>query len=103
MNVNSIIPGLEEAVVCERLLGLLLVVPIAEHDVVAADEQLAGLIWRQHVAILVDHFDLGVRYGSSDRAHHVFQLIAHVAERAERGRLGHAIANLSIRSNKLKT
>ena len=58
----------EEAVRRHDLVGFFLLVPVAQHDLRAADRNLAGLPWRQIRAGVVDDGDIGRRHRQADGA-----------------------------------
>ncbi len=88
------VAGVHPACGVDHLGGLLRLVPVAQHDRVAAGAHLARRPARQHQAGLrVDHLHLDVRVHPPDRRHPPLHVVIGLGLAGDRGRLGHPVAD----------
>src|SRR6516225_8497132 len=77
----------------DRLAGLFLVIPIAEHDEIAARQQLTGGAARHDPSLRVDHLRLDMRHYPPDGRYPTFYRVVGRRGKTRWARLGHAVTN----------
>src|SRR5205085_10385470 len=79
------------------LARLLLVLPIAEHDQIAAGQEFAGGPARHDAALSVDNLRLDMRHRPPDGRYPPLERVVGRRYEASRARLGHAVADDDLR------
>jgi hypothetical protein len=77
----------------DRFARLLIVVPIAEHDEIAARQQFVGDTARHYAAFGIDDLGLDMRHRAPDRRDPAFERVVGRGDETRWTRLGHAVAD----------
>ena len=91
--MTAMIAGVHPAVGVEHVGGLFRLVPIAEHDAVAAGAEFAAFAARHDAALEIDHLDLDMRMDAPDGGHPPLQRIVGGALETDRAGFGHAVGD----------
>src|ERR1700761_9198437 len=87
------IAGMHPAIRVEHVGGLFRLVPIAEHDAVAAGAEFAPRTTRHHAPFEIDDLDLDMRVDAADGRDAALQWVVGRALEADRAGFGHAVSD----------
>src|SRR5260370_21681507 len=87
------VAGMHPAIGVEHVGGFFSLIPIAQHDAVAAGAEFAAFAAGHDAAFEIDDLDLDMGVNAADRGHPALQRVVGRALKTDRAGLGHAVGD----------